>query len=342
VGFPDPPHDASPGSPPDAEAILRAARRPLVLGIGGGGDVVGALATAERLRLYDGADPVVGGLTWERGPTDPVPGPRRLEEIAHARELAPGVLLAGAGTRVRDREVRFAESGMAEYLGRSTVLVDISSGPVAIASGVAGAADALGCDQLVFVDVGGDVLAAGDEPGLRSPLCDAVMLAAGVHLVCAGRPVLLGIFGIGCDAELTSAEVLDRIARVAEAGGLSGARGLTPAVADALEAAIALVPTEASAQAVRAFRGASGTATIRGGQRSFELNTVASVTFYLDVTRSMEAAGPLAAAVMEAGSLEEANDALHALGVRTELDLERERDVAERRRIEGGRDRPGT
>ena len=328
-----------PQSSTDAEAILRAARRPLVIGIGGGGDVVGALATAELMRLHDGADPVLGGLTWERGPIDPEPGPRRVEEIEDGQALAPGTLLAGPRTRVRDRNVLFAESRMAEYLGRPTVLVDITAGPAATALGVAAAADALGCDQLVFIDVGGDVLAAGDEPGLRSPLCDAVMLAAGVHLVRAGRRVLLGIFGIGCDAELTSAEVLDRIALVAAAGGLCGARGLTPSVAEALEGAIRLVPTEASAQAVRAFRGAAGTATIRGGQRSFELSTVAAVTFYLDVSLALEAAGPLAAAVMDAGSLEEANDVLQGLGVRTELDLER--DVAEKRRIEGGRDRPG-
>ena len=284
-----------PQSSTDAEAILRAARRPLVIGIGGGGDVVGALATAELMRLHDGADPVLGGLTWERGPIDPEPGPRRVEEIEDGQALAPGTLLAGPRTRVRDRNVLFAESRMAEYLGRPTVLVDITAGPAATALGVAAAADALGCDQLVFIDVGGDVLAAGDEPGLRSPLCDAVMLAAGVHLVRAGRRVLLGIFGIGCDAELTSAEVLDRIALVAAAGGLCGARGLTPSVAEALEGAIRLVPTEASAQAVRAFRGAAGTATIRGGQRSFELSTVAAVTFYLDVTLALEAAGPLAA-----------------------------------------------
>ncbi len=322
---------------PDAETILRAARRPLVVGIGGGGDVVGALGTAELLRLHDGADPVLGGLTWERGPIDPEPGPRRVDEIVDAQLLAPGILLAGPTTRVRRRDVRFAESRMAEYLGRSTLLIDISAGPRSIAAGLGEAADALGCDQLVFIDVGGDVLAAGHEPGLRSPLCDAVMLAAGAHLVRAGRPVLLGIFGLGCDAELTGTEVLERIAAVAAAGGLCGARGLTPPVASALEAAIALVPTEASAQAVRAFRGVSGTVTIRGGQRSLELSTVASVTFYLDVERTLASVGRLAEAVLDAGSLEEANNALNALGVRTELDLERDV-AAEKRRVEEQQD----
>ena len=38
---------------------------------------------------------------------------------------------------------------------------------------------------------------------------------------------------------------------------------------------------------------------------------------------TMSAAGRLARALADAGSLEEANDALNGLGVRTELDLER-------------------
>jgi hypothetical protein len=308
----------------DAELLLRRSRRPLVIGMGGGGDVVGALATAELVRLYDGAEPVLGGLTWERRPFDPVPGPRAVAEIADGELLAPAVVLAGPGTHVRDRDVVFAESRMAEFLDEATVLIDINDGPAAVADGLAQAIDELKCDLLVLVDVGGDVIAHGTEPGLRSPLCDAVMLAAGGRLSTAGQPVLLGIFGIGCDAELTPEEVLARLARVAAGGGLCGARGLTGPVAERMEAAMQLVSTEASAQAVRAFRGASGLTTIRGGTRTLELTSVASVTFYLDVDITINTAGRLAQAVTSAGSLEEANDALRALGVATELDYERE------------------
>jgi hypothetical protein len=306
----------------DAELLMRGSRRPLVIGMGGGGDVVGALATAELARSYDGAAPTLGGLSWERRPIDPVPGPRVLSEIADASELAPGIMLAGPRTRVRDRDVYFAESRMAEFLGEPTVLIDISSGPSGVAAGLAAAVERLGCDLTVFIDVGGDVVACGDEPGLRSPLCDAVMLAAAARLSLAGKPVLAGIFGIGCDAELTPAEVLARLADVAAAGGLVGARGLTDAVAQRLEGAMSLVPTEASALAVRAFRGEWGTATIRGGTRTVELSPVASVTFYLDVDLTLAAAGPLARAVDGAESLAEANAALGRLGVCTELDLE--------------------
>jgi hypothetical protein len=293
-----------------------------VLGIGGGGDVVGALATAELGRLYDSSDPLVGGVTWERRPIDPVPGPRAAVEIDDAETVAPGVLMAGPQTRVRASGVQFAESHMASFLGSATVLVDINDGVAAIADGLAEASERLRADLLVFIDVGGDVLAQGDERGLSSPLCDAMMLAAAARLSGAGRNVLAGIFGIGCDAELTPSEVLALLARVADAGGWAGARGLTDPVASRLEQAMEFVPTEASAQAVRAFRGASGTTTIRGGRRSLELSPDAAVTFYLDVERTVEATGRLARAVDGAPNLEEANRALNDLGVTTELDRE--------------------
>jgi hypothetical protein len=306
----------------DAELLLRRARRPLVIGMGGGGDVVGALATAEFCRVYDGADPIVGGVTWERRPIDPVAGPRSTDEIAGAEELAPRILLANARTRVRDREVYFAESRMAQFLGEQTVLIDPHGGAGAVARGLAQAADRLGHDLIVFVDVGGDLLAQGNEQGLRSPLCDALMLAAAARLADAGVPVLAAIFGVGCDGELTPSEVFARIADVAGAGGLCGARGLTEPVAQRLEGAIELVPTEASAQAVRAFRGGSGQVTIRNGARTVQLSSAAALTFYLDVGVTVRTVGRLARAVDGADSLEQASAALNALGVRTELDLE--------------------
>jgi len=308
----------------DAELLLRNSKRPLVIGMGGGGDIVGALATAELCRQYDASDPVLGGIAWERRPIDPIPGPRSVEEIEHAKELAPGILLACGATWVRERHIRFAESRMAEFLGEETVLITLENGPGAIASGLAHAVGRLDCDLIVLIDVGGDVLAQGDEAGLRSPLGDAIMLATAMRLGRAGQPVLGGVFGLGCDGELTAAEVLTGLSELAAFGGLSGARGLTDAVAQRLERAVELVPTEASAHAVQAFRSSAQVASIRGGARSFERTALASVTFYFDVAVAYERLGRLAQAVDGASSVDEANEALHALGLRTELDLERE------------------
>jgi len=309
----------------DADELLSASRRPLVLGIGGGGDVVGALATAEACRAQ-GAAPIVGGVTWERRPIDPAPGPRAEGEIEGARRLAPGVLAATGSTRVRDSGVLFAESRMAELLGEETVLVDATLGPSGLAEGIAAAAAELRADLIVFLDVGGDALAHGDEPGLASPLCDSILLSAAARLADRdGAPPLLGaIFGVGCDGELTVAEVLDRLAEVAAAGGFAGARGLTPAVAARLAQAVEAIPTEASAQALRCFQGVVGHATIRQGRRTVELSPVGALTFYFDVRAAVGSAARLAAAVTDARDLDHANELLHALGVRTELDYERD------------------
>src|SRR5262245_56830848 len=320
----------------DANRLLSRSRHPLVLGIGGGGDVVGALATAELSRAHGGR-PVIGGVTWERRPIDPAPGPRAEAEIEGARRLAPGVLAASGDTRVRESGVLFAESRMAGLLGEETVLVDATLGPAAIADGLAAAAAELGADLIVFIDVGGDALAHGDEPGLASPLCDSVMLAAAAHLakrsVCpdGGRPaesdaipVLGGIFGVGCDGELTVAEVLGRLAEVAAAGGFAGANGLTPAVAVRLRQAVEAIPTEASAQALRCFHGELGEAGIRQGRRTVELSPVGALTFYFDIAKAIWSAARLAATVIDAHDLDHANELLHGLGVRTELDYERD------------------
>ena len=312
-------------APADAEALFSAARRPLVLGIGGGGDVVGALAIGEGCRLHHGADPVVGGVSWERRVVDPQPGPRSEDEIEEARPLGPAMLEAGAGTRVRGSGVRFAEARMAEFLGEPTVLVDVTRSPREIAQGVEAAAGGLGCDLVLFADVGGDALGHGGEEGLASPLCDAVMLAAASLLEEAGAiPVLGAVFGPGCDGELTPDEVLERVAEVAAAGGFAGARGLSPAVADRVAGAVEAVPTEASAQALRCFRGERGEVTIRGGRRTVPLSPLGALTFYFEVAAALRSAARLARAVREAGDLESANEVLHGLGLRTELDYERD------------------
>jgi hypothetical protein len=216
---------------------------------------------------------------------------------------------------------RFAESNMARVTGRPVLLVDPNAGPRLVAEALDAAAAALECDLVALVDVGGDVLGHGDEPGLASPLCDAVMLAASAHMT---TPSIAAVFGTGCDGELTPEEVLARVAEVAAAGGLLGVWGLTPADADALEAAVAEVPTEASAMAVRCARGALGHADIRQGRRTVPLSPVGALTFFLDPAATMRSAARLAAAVVDCGSLDEAQAVLAARGIRTELDYERE------------------
>jgi hypothetical protein len=320
-----------------------SAKRTLLIGMGGGGDVVGALAVSELVEEA-GGEWVLGGVAWERSPIDPRPGPRSLEEIEGGRPCGPAAVLADAGTRSLDG-VAFAESRMAGHLGRETLLLDITRGPAAVAEGIGAAAQELGCDAVVMIDVGGDVLAHGSEPGLASPLCDAIMLGAADLLATppAEPPeeerrrtdmgaserwrgeVLAAVYGPGCDGELTPAEVLQRIEGLERAEALLGTWGLTPSACEKVEAAAEVVPTEASLQAVRCARGERGEVAIRSGIRTVELTPMGALTFFFDPARAVESATPLARAVRETASLEEAHEMLGRLGVRTELELERER-----------------
>lgn len=209
-------------------------------------------------------------------------------------------------------------------LGRPVALLDPGGGPRGVADGILATTERLGCDLVVLLDVGGDVLAHGDEPGLASPLADAVLLAAAPHLAAAGRSVLGAVFGTGCDGELTPAEVVDRYDEVAAAGGDLGRSALPPAVRARLVAALPHVPTEASAMAVRCALGETGRTTIRDGRRTVELTAIGGQLLWFEPACALRSAARLAAALDGVSDLAAAQAALSALGVRTELDLERD------------------
>jgi len=276
---------------------------------------VGAAAFAEAAEL----PAVLGGLTWERSVVDPLPGPRPMSEVEGARTLNEAVAVAtprttGAGG------FRFAEARVAELTGEDVLLVDPHPAPATVGACLGAAARELGCDHVVLLDVGGDVLAHGDEPGLGSPLADAVLLAAAPAV---GMPVTLAVWGAGCDGELTLAEYSDRLAEVWAAGGSLGTLGLTAAQAARLQPLVDGVPTEASAMALRAARGATGRHPIRRGRRQVELTPLAGLFILLDCEAAMASAARCADAVREAAGLEEANAILTRMGVGTELEYER-------------------
>ena len=265
-------------------------------------------------------DAVLGGLTWERSVVDPLPGPRTLAQLEGARVLNEAVALAGPGTS-GPGGFRFAESRMAELTGRDVVLVDPHPAPAVVGAALDAAARELGCDHVVLLDVGGDVLAHGDEPGLGSPLADALLLAAAPAI---GLPVTLAVWGAGCDGELTPEEVQARLAEVWAAGGALGTLGLTPEQADVVAPCAESIPTEASAMALRCARGATGTAPIRRGRRTVPLGPLGGLVFLLDPHAAMDSAARLAHAVRDCGGLLDGNAVLTRMGVRTELDWERD------------------
>src|SRR4249919_1031356 len=188
--------------------------------MGGGGDVVGTLGITDLLEGLN-TEWVLGGVAWERSPIDPRPGPRSHAEIRGGRRCGSAAVLTEGATTTLDG-VEFSESKMATHLAKPVLLLDITRGPQALATGLGEAAAELECDAVVLLDVGGDVLAHGDEAGLASPLCDAIVLAAGLFLA-RSNEVIGAVYGPGCDGELTPDEVLERITALQTADALLGA-----------------------------------------------------------------------------------------------------------------------
>lgn len=304
------------------EKLLLESEKALVIGIGGGGDIVGTIPTEGLLKLFN-IECVLGGLAWERSVIDPVPGPRKFDEIKNCRKLHDHVWYANPST-VTEGGVMFAESGVAKVLGRETLLVDINSGPKGVAEGLVNAAEVLGADLIVGVDVGGDAISRGFEEGLASPLADSIMVAA-LKQIEKDIPAVLGIFGFGSDGELTFSELEQSVSEIAKNGGLLGSWGMTRSSLDTLKKLIEVVPTEASRLPVECAEGAMGERFIRSGTRKVELTPLSTMTLYFSPSVVYETVSKSARAVADCASIDEANEALHNIGLHTELDLELEK-----------------
>jgi hypothetical protein len=223
-----------------------------------------------------------------------------------------------------DTGVAFAESRMAAAIVREVLLLDINGGVRGVVDALETAMERLNIDLLVGIDVGGDSLAQGHEAGLRSPLADSVMLAAFAELEQRGRRVVWGVFGYGSDGELSADEIERALSRIAAAGGLLGAWGLTPDITAELEKVVKTVPTEASAIPLECFRGAWGEREIRNGLRRVKLTPLTTLIIFMSAAKLYETLSHPAQAIRRSTSLDEANRALHELGIYTELDFERD------------------
>ncbi|WP_227377705.1 DUF1152 domain-containing protein [Haladaptatus halobius] len=293
--------------------------RALVFGIGGSGDIVGSIPTARLLELH-GVDVLLGGTTWEPVPKDSKPGPRSFDEILNLDKISTTVGLATGETRTHDG-LEFTETYVARHYSTEVALIDMSKGAEGMRVGVEEACTDLDLDLVVGVDAGGDVLARGDELGLRSPVTDGFGLAT---LETLSAKTLLGVFGYGSDGELTLDELEAGIVRAAERDGLLGAWGLTRRVRDELEAVLETVETEASRLPVEAAQGAYGQKQIRGGDVSLRLTPPSTVTFYFDPA-AVISTSKIVSLVNDSRSIDEATAALKEAGYRTEFEIERDR-----------------
>ncbi|WP_328317531.1 DUF1152 domain-containing protein [Streptomyces sp. NBC_00388] len=283
----------------------------LLIAAGGGGD---AIATAMVHAALHGPDEPALVLTyaWERLVVDPVPGPRRPSDFTGTLPAGPTLRLVTPESAPRPPAgsllPRLA-AGLRPTLG----LLDPYDGAVGLAHQIAEAAAYCGATRVDVVDVGGDILADGTEPTLRSPLGDALVLAACAR---AALPTAVHVAGPGLDSEVPEAALLPLLG--------DPLRALTHADTLPVQAVFDWHPSEAGALLVAAARGIRGVCGTRDAPRPVTLGAASANVYRLTLERALEI-NPLARALAGSTSLAEAERASEQICGFSEIARERAR-----------------
>ena len=289
--------------------IAMTARKALLIGIGGGGDIVSTLYVRRFLEKFD-VECVLGGVVWERYRRDRKPGPRSLDEI-NAEKIYDTLGFVNGNERVGG--IQPIVSQVAEFLNEKIVAVDISKGVVKLRDDLKNFVEDEGFDIVLGVDAGGDSLAKGFEATLISPLADSIMLS-----VLKDFNSILAVVGFGSDCELTRDQLERYLSELSdEILGVSMVMN-----DDRLFELVKNVESEASKIPMLAARGYYGDYYFWGEIKT-KISILNSLIFYLRLKPVFERSRT-AKAVVNAKSFEEAHNILKEMGVKTEYDLELE------------------
>ncbi|PPK69790.1 DUF1152 domain-containing protein [Actinokineospora auranticolor] len=289
--------------------------RTLIVAAGGGGDAIAAAMVAA------GEAPCVATFSWDRVIYDPVPGPRGVTDFTGLRTPAADCHEIVGATTARP-PARSTIPRLAAELPARFFLLDPLHGAPGLARQLRAVARQVGAGRVTLVDVGGDLVARGDESGLRSPLADALALTA---CELSGLPFDAQVCGPGLDGELVEEQVLDRCARL---GGTRLADLDAERVAG-FRPIFRWHPSEVTGLFAAAVRGVRGTVEIRDAGDLVPL-TDRSPARYRVPAEALVDDNLFVEPLRAAASLDEAQRVVAAISGRDELARERVK-AAERR-----------
>ncbi|MFE3190856.1 DUF1152 domain-containing protein [Nocardia sp. NPDC059240] len=291
----------------------------LAVAAGGGGDAITAAMLATAMPELQVA--TIMSYSWDRFMIDPTPGPRNRRDFF-------GLIERGGVCQIPETAgLRMGESTLpplARSLAYPLLLLEAEGGAAGMGELMRLAAAEFDADELLVIDVGGDIVAEGHEASLRSPLADSLALAAAIR---SGIPTRVLIAGPGLDGELSPGEVR---AQIDVLGGHQVCE-LTPADATPFEDIWTWHPSEATALLAAAAGGWRGLVETQR-DALVELADDATRIFEVDARRLTESslAGPL----LSTTSLDQAEQTLRERrGGRSELDVERRRAAGERAEV---------
>ncbi|MGC4989914.1 DUF1152 domain-containing protein [Nocardia salmonicida] len=286
-------------------------RTAIAMAAGGGGDAVTAAMLARA--MPDLGIAAIMSYLWDRFMLDPAPGPRVRTDFdglgdrgGVAEVLQTAALRTGTSTLPR----------LAGCIARPLLLLKAVAGADGLADLMSRTVEAFDADELLVVDVGGDILAEGHETALRTPVADSLALAAAAQSGIATRVL---VAGPGLDGELSPTEVSARLdnLQARQAGELT-LRDAAPFVA-----VWSWHPSEANALLAAAASGWRGTVETQRAAR-VELTDASPRVYEVDAGTLVDSS--LAASLVSTTSLEQAEQRLRERrGGRSELDIERSR-----------------
>ena len=281
----------------------------LIVAAGGGGDAVAAAMLDAA--LYGDENPaVILTYAWDRLLIDPVPGPRGPSDFTGLQRLTTSVWSVQAESRP------IAPAGstlprLAAELPHTFALIDPHHGGKGITHQLSELVSHLEPTSIDLLDVGGDILARGDEPTLKSPLADALTLAACCQ---ANAPVRLLVAGPGLDGELPLADVHSLLGPLV--------RTFTAQDTEPVSSVLEWHPSEATGMLAATARGVRGICEVRDAGLPIPLTPESPTIHEVDLPDALSR-NELARAIQSTTTLDEAEAHSREVCGYSEIDYER-------------------
>ncbi|WP_280308287.1 DUF1152 domain-containing protein [Nocardia abscessus] len=283
----------------------------VAIAAGGGGDAVTAAVLADMMPALRVA--AIMSFSWDRLIIDPTPGPRSRGDFRGL--IDRGGVSEVPSTATLRTEGESTLPRLSKHIEQPLLLMDVEAGANGLARQIRCAADAFDADELAVIDTGGDILATGTEPGLRSPLADSVALAAAIS---SGLTTQVLVAGVGLDGELSPAELDARlIALDAKEVG-----NLIPDDAKGFASIWSWHPSEANALLAAAASGWRGCVETQRGA-VVDVTDAATRVYRIAATALSESS--LAALLARTSSLHEIEQLLREHRGYSDIDVERDR-----------------
>jgi hypothetical protein len=261
--------------------------------------------------LYgDDDQAVILTYAWDRLLVDPAPGPRGPADFTGLSPLTTSVRSVPAAARP------IAPAGstlpqLAAELPHTFALIDPHHGVEGITRQLNELIGLLAPSSIDLLDVGGDILARGDEPTLKSPLADALTLGACCQV---NAPVRLLVAGPGLDGELPLDEVRSLLGPLIHTFNAEDA--------ERVSSVLEWHPSEATGMLAATARGTRGICEVRDAGLPIPLTDAGPTVHEVDLDDALNR-NQLARAILNTTTLDQAEAHSREICGYSEIDYER-------------------